>query len=74
MCTALSKTDTTVKFGHDEDTCLVNGEAIDRGIRTRDDRPRPPRCPFARSIAGGFSHLRTATTRLRGKASRVLLL
>lgn len=31
MCTALSKTDTTVKFGHDEDTCLVNGEAIDRG-------------------------------------------
>lgn len=30
MCTASSKTETTVEFGYDEDTCLVNGTEIDR--------------------------------------------
>lgn len=29
MCTAPSKTETTVEFGHDENTCFVNGEEID---------------------------------------------
>lgn len=29
VCTAPSKTETTVEFGYEEDTCLVNGEVID---------------------------------------------
>lgn len=30
MCTAPSKTETTVEFGHQEDTCVVNGDDVDR--------------------------------------------
>lgn len=29
VCTAPSKTETTVEFGYDDDTCLVNGDKID---------------------------------------------
>ncbi|MDS0220578.1 diphosphomevalonate decarboxylase [Haloarcula sp. S1AR25-5A] len=44
MCTAPSKTETTVEFGYETDTCLVNGEPIDEEgadrVRTVLDRVR----------------------------------
>lgn len=44
MCTAPSKTETTVEFGHDADTCQVDGEPVDEEgadrVRTVLDRVR----------------------------------
>ncbi|EMA59573.1 GHMP family kinase ATP-binding protein [Halorubrum lipolyticum] len=130
MCTAPSKTETTVEFGYDEDTCLVDGDEIDRegyrGVETVLDRVRrragidqrarvESRNSFAsnvglgasasgfaalavaaaeaagldldrrqlsvlarhgspsaaRSITGGFSHLRTSTTDEECAAERI---